>query len=209
MIQLWQSHVSTVKLLDADEEHTHGQEPFKSTKKWLLFSAIFGVNCFEECYCQSQGHQLKPMNVKVALPCFVLICDLRILCATDPMSLNCISFALVEAKHFLHMNIHLVYMLWMSICLTHLGSNKPTVLSYYVYVLPSWHICPGQVQQECLGLPYIGLSDHMQLCQLRISQKTWKIFTVFQVNFMQGKYLSRKHISWETICGYVKIVEKL
>lgn len=146
MIKLWWNHVSSVELLDAGEEHTHGEEPFKSTIKWLLFSAIFGVNCFEECFCWSQGHQLKPMNVKVALPHLLLICHLHILCAIDPMSLNCISFALVEARHFLHMNIHLVYMLWMSVCLTHLGSHKPTAPSYCGYVLPSWHICPGQVQ---------------------------------------------------------------
>lgn len=54
--------------VDAGEEHTHGEEPFKSTTKRLLFTVIFGVNCFEECFCWSQGHDLKPMNVKVALP---------------------------------------------------------------------------------------------------------------------------------------------
>lgn len=102
--------------VDAGEEHTHGEEPFKSTIKWLLFSAIFGVNCFEECFCWSQGHHLKPINVKVALPHypFLLICNMHILCAADPMSLNCISFILVEARYFLHMNKYLVYMLWMS-----------------------------------------------------------------------------------------------
>lgn len=33
MIKLWLNHVSSVKLLDAGEEHTHGEEPFKPTIK--------------------------------------------------------------------------------------------------------------------------------------------------------------------------------
>lgn len=113
-----------------------------------FFSVLsFWVNSFEECFCRSQGHQLKPIKVKVALPrcTFPLICNMHILCAVDPMSLNCISFALVEARNFLHMNIYLVDKLWMSICWRHLGSNKPTVWSDYGFIVPPWHACPGLV----------------------------------------------------------------
>ena len=82
-------------------------ETFKSTIKWLLFYAIFEVDPFEICFCWSLGHQLKPLNVNVALPHYtvLLICNTHanILHAINSMSLNCIRFIVIQARHFLHM----------------------------------------------------------------------------------------------------------
>lgn len=98
-------------------------ETFKPVIKWLLFYAIFEVDPFEVWFCWSLGHQLKPVNVDVALPHYtvLLICNTHadILCDTNSMSLNYVRFIVIQARHFLHMQyIYFVYMLRMSMCLT-------------------------------------------------------------------------------------------